>query len=246
MKIWIHILVCAMSSLAIMSQNCPSEHFSAVFTATIDQTVDNPELIEDDPELMFFKNYMNFRDSDIQHTIEDAIQFFKNKYGLDFSDSVPNEKNEYFIWNITKMSPFILPLHINYIVNENYWIRTGNTRSSCYHILDGGFRVTFFADQMLHGSYGETEGKPVGPFDGLFYGFYNIDVCQQSPVIIQYQSGTPFRAEPIDGMVPFNCDAYNHVLGHGNAQGIARIFPDPKEPGRYRAVARNVFTFPSL
>ena len=115
MKIWIHILVFAMSSLPIMSQNCPSEHFSAVFTATIDQTADNPGLSEDDPELMFFKTYMNFRDSDIQHTIEDAIQFFNNTYGLDFSDSVPNEKNEYFIWNITKMSPIILPIHINYI-----------------------------------------------------------------------------------------------------------------------------------
>ena len=115
MKIWIHILVLfAMSSLPTMSQNCPSEHFSAVFTATLDQTVDNPDIIEDDPELTFFKTYMNFRDSDIQHTIEDAIQFFNNTYDLDFSDTVPNEKNEYFIWNITKLSPYILPLNVKY------------------------------------------------------------------------------------------------------------------------------------
>ena len=188
---------------------------------------------------------MNFRDSDIQHTIEDAIQFFNNTYGLDFSDSVPNEKNEYFIWNITKMSPFIFPTHINYVVNENFWIRAGNTRSSCYHIHNGGLRVTFLADQVLHGSYGGTKGKPVGPSDELFYGLYNIDVCQQSPVIIQFQTSVPFRAEPIDGMVPFNLDIYNNVLGQGNAQGIFRIFPDPKEPGRFRAVGRNVFSFPS-
>ena len=207
--------------------------------------MDNQGLIEDDPELIFFKNYMNFRDSDIQHTIEDAIQFFNNTYALDFSDSIPNEKNEYFIQNIAKMSPFILPLHIYAIINENFWIRTGNTRSLCYHFRDGGFRVKFLANQMLHGSYGGTEGKPVGPFDGLFYGFYNIDVCQQSPVIIQYQTGIPFRAEPIDGMSPFNLDVYNNVLGQGNSHGAIRVFPDPKEPGRFRVVGRNVFTFSS-
>ena len=131
------------------------------------------------------------------------------------------------------------------MVNENFWIRTGNTHSSCYQIRDGGLRVTFLADQMLHGSYGGTEGKPVGPSEILFYGFFNIDVCQQSPVIIQYQTSVPFRAEPIDGLAPLYIDVYNHVLGHGKAQGVARIFPHPTEPGQYRVVGRNVFTFPS-
>lgn len=243
MKIWIYILVFATSSLAIMSQSCPAEQFPAVFTATIEQTVDDRDLIVDDPELMFFKNYMKFRDVDIQRTFEDAIQFLNYTYGLDFSDSVPNEKHEYSIPN-AKMSPFILPLHINYNVNVNYWIQTGNTRSSCYHIRDGGIRVVFSADQMVHGSYGESGGKPVGESNAIFYGFYNIDVCQQSPVIIQYQSGTPFRAEPIDGFAPFYCVLYNHVLGKGSAIGTSRIFPDPKEPGRYRVIGRNVFTFP--
>ena len=37
-----------------------------------------------DPELAFFKTYKRFKDSDIQHTIDDA---FNNNYGLNFSDS---------------------------------------------------------------------------------------------------------------------------------------------------------------
>ena len=54
MKVWIYIIV--MSSLVeVNSQTCPSEHYSAVFTATIDQTVDDPANFMDDPELTFFK-----------------------------------------------------------------------------------------------------------------------------------------------------------------------------------------------
>ena len=85
MNIWIHNLIFAVSSLAVYPQNCPSEHFSGVLTATIDQTTTTSGHM-DDPELTFFKTYMKFRDSDIQHTIDDAIQYLNNTYGLDFSD----------------------------------------------------------------------------------------------------------------------------------------------------------------
>ena len=80
MKVWTLILL-VISSLAVNSQTCPSEHFAAVLTATVDQIVDDPtSVIVDDSELTFFKNYLKFRDSDIQHTIDDAIQFFNNTY----------------------------------------------------------------------------------------------------------------------------------------------------------------------
>ena len=96
MKIWIFSIVFAMSSLVVMSQSCPSEHFSAVITATIDGAVDKPQdLYLDDPELTYFRTHMKFRDSDIQHTIEDAINFFNYTYGIDFSNLAPNERNEY-------------------------------------------------------------------------------------------------------------------------------------------------------
>ena len=81
MKIWIHVLIFAVSSLAVCSQTCPSEHFSAVITATIEASSTSTGPV-DDPELSFFQTYLKFRDSDIQHTIEDAIRFFKNTFGL--------------------------------------------------------------------------------------------------------------------------------------------------------------------
>ena len=63
------------------------------------------------------------------------------------------------------------------------------------------------------------------------YGFYHIDVCHQSPVIIQFQSATPFRLEPIDGIYVFDYDLYNRVLGRGRAQGSEIRKPDPSNPG---------------
>ena len=244
MKIWIYSAVIAMSSIAVMSQSCPSDYFSAVFTATVDQTVDNPgDFIVDDPELTFFKTYMNLRDAAIQHTIDDAMKFFNDTYGLDFSDSSPNEENEYFVDN-AKMNPCIHSPNIDLIFSDNLWLRTGSTRSSCYHAQSGGLQVTFSSDQMLHGSYGGTEGKTVGQFDTVYYGFDIIDACKQSPIIIQFQSPSPFHVEPaIAGIYPFSDEIYSRVLGHGFCRGIFQYYPDPNESRQFRLVIRTVYTF---
>ena len=240
---WISILVVAVLSLTILSQTCPSEQFSAVFTASVDLTYDTTLAYpQDDPELVFFKTIMKFSDTAIQHTVDDAIQFFNDRYGLDFSASTPNEKNERFFEN-AKMSPFIVPPEVDYIVTINSWFQSGNIRSTCYPIRDGGFQVSFSANQTLRGSYGGPTGKPAGL---LVYGFYSIEVCKQSPIIIQYQSATPYRIEPIDGIAIANSELYNRVLGHGRAQGIIIVIPDPDEPGRLRVTLRSTFTFPAL
>ena len=244
MKIWIFSLVFAMSSIAVVSQSCPSDYFSAVFTATIDQTVDDPgRLYVDDPELTFFKTYMNLRDAAIQHTIDDAIKFFNTTFGLDFSNSPPNHKNEYFVDN-ARMSPCILSPHINFIFSDNLWLRTGSTRSSCYHAHNGGMQVNFLADQILHGSYGGTEGKTVGPSDVVYTAIDIIYVCQQSPIIIQGQSPIPYHQDKVNaGIFPFYEEHYSQVLGHGFSHGVFQFYPDPKESGRFRVILRAVYTF---
>lgn len=245
MKIWIRLLSFAILTVTTFSKSCPSEFFSAVFTATIEQTVDDPNLLLDDPDLNFFKEYMKFKDGEIEYYVNKAIKFFNDSYGLDFSESVPNEKKERFFDN-AKMSPFLFPSHINFVVTDNRWIRTGNTYSACYPMYNGGFIVSFSGNQTLYGSYGGDKGKPAGPLRNLVFGFYKINVCKQSPVIIQYRSSTPSLTDPMDGITSFNLDTYNRVLGHGKAQGIFRFYPDDNEPGQFHVVARNVFTFPAL
>jgi len=36
--------------------------------------------------------------------------------------------------------------------------------------------------------------------EAVVWGFYNIPVCPQQPLVIQYESRTPFRKVPVDGM----------------------------------------------
>ena len=194
-----------------------------------------------DPEFIFFKRYMQFRDEAIQHATDDAIRFFNESYGLDFFSSVPNEQNERFFEN-ARMFPFIIPPDTtNYLVTSNNWIQSGSTRSVSYPIRDGGFIVDFSANQTLRGSYGGTEGKPAGPAEFLNYAF-NIDVCPQSPVIIQVQSGSPFRAEPVDGHYILNFELYSTVLG--TAQGIMSITQISENPSLYHITIRSTITFP--
>ena len=240
MRVWISFLVIS-SLVAVNSQTCPSEHYSTVFTATIDQTLDDPAAFMDDPELTIFKNYLKFRDSDIQHTIDDAIRFFNNTYGLDFSDSPPNEKNQRFLPN-ARMNPFMLvPGKLDFIVTDSRWIQTGSTYSSCYFIHYGGFQVTFSAEQTLYGSYGGAEGKPAGMPNSMIYEFYMFnDVCKQSPLIIQVQNTRPVCTEPVDGVRIAISDVYNGVLGYGKLYSIFQSYP---VPGGLYLFARNVFTF---
>ena len=240
--IWIHILIFAVSSLAAYSQTCPSGHYSAIYTATIDNTPGSRS--SSDPELTFFKTVLKFRDSDIEHTIDDAIQFFHNTFGLDFSNSPPDENNVRFFQNAT-MSPFMILPESRLIVTDNHWIRTGNTYSSCYFQNFGGFGVRFSGEQTLYGSYGGAEGKPAGVGNGMHYAFSSIDVCKQSPLLVNQVSRYPYRAEPIDGTVVIIDDIYNEVLGYGTSHGLSLVYPDPNEPGTSRRTMRITFTFSS-
>ena len=243
MKVWIFSVVFAVSGLAVSSQTCPSDHFSAIFVATIETIVADLTATSPDPELYFFRNVLKFRHEDIVHFAEDAIYFFNDTFGLDFSTSPPTDQHELFYEN-AKFSPFMLSEDVSYTVTSNNWIRTGSTRSSCYRMYDGGASVTFLGEQILHGSYGGAEGKPVGPINTLVYGFYVIDVCQQSPVVIQFQSSTPFRVEPVDGILVINLDLYNRVLGYGKAQGMGFVTPARYQSDKYHVSVRNVLTFP--
>ena len=238
------LLVCALFLLSVdvtMSQSCGL--FPASFLAVIDQNIDSPfGFLEADPDLIFFKEILNFREDAIQHTFDDALRFFNESFGLDFSSSPPNEQNVY-VYQYSTLDAFKFADDIEHLVTLNNWIQTGSTRSSCYRINDGGIRVTFSGEQTLRGTYGGSYGKTVGITDLLVYGFYRIDVCAQSPVVIQYQSAAPVRQEPVDGTLNINCDLYNRVLGDGKAQGLFTITPSLDDPGKFRLVTRNAFTF---
>ena len=139
-------------------------------------------------------------------------------FGLDFSSALPpNDQHELFVEK-AKLFPFIKSPIIDYYVLSSNCIRTGSTRSICTNIYHEGLAVLFSGDQMIYGSYGGAEGRPVGETDGLIYGYYRIDACQQSPVVIQFQSSVPFRTNTIDGNAVVNLGLYNRygkIPGYG-------------------------------
>ena len=210
----------------------------------IEQTVDDLDVLINDHEQMFFKEVMGFRDVDIQHAKDDALKFFNETYGLDFTLATPNEENEYVLEN-ARLSLFRVPEDFHYSVISSNWIKTGSTRFSCNRIFFGGYHVVFSGDQLLHGSYGGVDGLPAGEENTMQYGYMNIDICDQSPVIIQYSHPSPFRFEPVDGTGIFHFDIYNNVLGYGKAVEVVTIKPDYDNPGKYRISSRDVFTFPA-
>ena len=244
MRFWVYFIGFVVSILAVSSQSCPSDHFSAIFVLTADQTIEEPIIVVDDPELTFLTDVLKFREQDLRHFIEDAFYFFNVTFGLDFSTPSPDSRHERHFENAT-ITPFYLSDDLNFYITSNNWIRTGSTRSSCYKFREGGAQITFSGEQTLHGSYGGVEGKPAYIRNSLAYGFYVIDACEQSPVIIQFQSSTPIRSEPVDGITVFNFDLYSKVLGYGKTQGIGSLSPDPYQPEKYRFVLRNTITFPS-
>ena len=74
----------------------------------------------------------------------------------------------------------------------------------------------------------------------MIYGFYIIDVCKQSPLIIQFSNITPVRREPVDGVSTVTSDIYNRVLGYGKLYTMYGVNP---VPGGFHLFARIVFTF---
>ena len=222
-------------------QFCPE--YSVTFVTAVDQLMEGSNSVIPDPEFTFFKEELGFREDAIQHALEDTFKFFNDTYGLDFSLSSPNENNEYFLENAKLRLVRYPQSDVNYVVVLSNWINTGSTRLTCHNIRDGQFEVTFSGDQLLHGSYGGVEGIPADVSTFMVYGFSKIDVCNQSPVIIQFQNPIPFRPEPIDGTYILDFDLYSRVLGYGKATGTVSIKPDPKNPGKYRLINKNVFTF---
>ena len=248
MIFWLSGVIVTLLSLQVDAFNsddkgqfCPE--YSATFVTVIDQLMDGRYFGAPDPEFTFFKEVMGFREDAIQHTLEDVFQFFNDTYGLDFSLSSPNEDNEYFFENARLRLITFPPPGVKYNVVVSNWIRTGSTRLTCHNIRDGQFEVSFSEDQLLHGSYGGIEGLPADSSTYIIYGFSRIDVCDQSPIIIQFQNPIPIRREPIDGTHILDYDLYSRVLGYGKASGTSTIKADPDNQGKYRFVNRNVYTF---
>jgi len=110
------------------------------------------------PNLTFFSEVLGYSDDEIQQEVQNILQFFSERFGLDFSLTEINEQGLCFFQNAT-LQPIRQHNQINAIVN--HWILTGNTRTKFFSNTIGGFLVTFSGEQILRGTYGGEEGMDV-------------------------------------------------------------------------------------
>ena len=235
------VVLCFGGAYSVQPTSCPTrDWFAAEFVSIIESVVS--AITQPDPDFSFFKEVMMFSEDEIKEVTDDAMEFFNTRFGLDFSQSEPNEFGLRVFQNATFL-PHRQSPDVKYTVTYNRWIITGNTRNLCFENREGGFIVTFSGEQLLRGSYGGELGIPVVFRDGLTYGFYNIPVCPQEPIVIRFSSNTPVRFISTDGIGVINLDIHHHLWGPGLAQGLYQIFPADLD-GRFRFTVRNVLTFP--
>ena len=235
------ILFCMFTGSSARSSNCPTpQWYVAEFVGIADKVVSTPVIF--DSSLSFFRDVMLFTEEEIMQLEEDAIQFFNTRFGLDFSQSEPDEWGQRFYQNAT-FFPARLSPEVQYAVTFNRWIVSGNTKSVCFETSIGSFRVEFSDEQILHGTYGGEEGIPVTSTDALAFGYYYIPVCPQEPLVIQFSTTTPFRAEPHDGFLYINLELFHHVWGRGLIRGTGLL--TPTEDGHVHYTVREIFTFPA-
>ena len=194
-----------------------------------------------DPNLTFFRNVLKFTEQEIQTAMESAIEYFNTTFGLDFSQSEPNQQGQRFFQNAS-FTAGKMPL--NATTKANRWLVTGNTKSRCFDVRLGMFSISFLDQQVLHGTYGGSQGRIMGPAAGAISWTYAwINTCPQSPVIILLKPTAPGSTTP-DGLALEPSATSHRILGNGVSLSTLVIQPLPPDQRLARVVLHNSITFP--
>ena len=131
----------------------------------------------------------------------------------------------------------------------NRWLLTGNTRTKCFPIVLGGFRVAFSGEQILKGTYGGAEGISVPNDRSLEYIYWSItDSPACEPIVIRRTTPIP-NQEQLTGdervLVAF-FELSHRTLGQGSKQGLIQLqrFTAANGTAFFRWSGSSVLTFP--
>ncbi len=94
-------LFAALSTAPTSAQTCPSEWFNSVITIIGEQKVSASLLGHRDPTGTFLSTTLGYSSDNIEQLDRDVVTFFNSTHGLDFSQSVPNERGERQYQNAT-------------------------------------------------------------------------------------------------------------------------------------------------
>ena len=195
-----------------------------------------------DPNLTFFRNVLKFTEQEIQTATQSAIEHFNTTFGLDFSQSEPNQQGVRIFQNSSfsaRQAPFIAT------AKANRWLAAGNTKSKCFDVRLGWFGVSFLGQQVLHGTYGGTEGRAADGrrSDAIAWLYLWIDTCPQSPVVLQLQPTAPVGTAP-NGFSVEPYVASHRTLGNGICLITSRIQLLPPDRSLVRYLFYHSIIFP--
>ena len=142
--------------IAYGQEDCPQ---GAEFIISFDDVVSLAELQQNftDPNLKFFRNVLNFTEQEIQTATQSTMEYFNKTFGLDFSESEPNQQGHQIFQNAS-FSASKAP-----ITATNCWLMNGNNVLMFVWVGSG----SPLGEQVLHGTCGESEGK-------IAYRFYYL------------------------------------------------------------------------
>ena len=233
-------------AVSTTAQSCPANFASGAQIVITGESMMGP--VSDlagayvlDTNLTFFREVLGYSDNEVEQETQNALQFFNERFGLDFSDSQPNEKGMRFFQNSTLEPTRSRPFGVTSTFNR--WILNGNIRSKCFFTLIGGFFVSFAGEQTLKGTYGGEEGIVVANDRALEYEYISISVPFIEPVVIRRQTPIPNEAQRIGLFVLFY-ELYHETLGQGAQQGHFQTEIVP-ETGLIRDSGSAVLTFPA-
>ena len=223
-------------------RRCPVDFFTAEIILTADILAPASSLDSSDPNLSFFRDEIRFSEAEIDLARQSAIDFFNTRFGLDFSQTDPNIPERRVFQNAT-FDPFFAG--VVFTASINNWLVTGNTRSSkCFDTREGGFVVNFISKQVLHGTYGGTEGIMVGPGNNLVWGYYSINAYETTPLLIQLNNNVPARSTADNIFVDSN-RLFHRTLGTGSEKGL-NTFTPVRNGSFVQFITRRVLVFPDV
>ena len=231
-------LICGIP-IANGQEDCPE---GAEFIISSDNVVSLAEFQQNipDPNLTFFRNVLKFTEQEIQIATQSAIEYFNTTFGLDFSESEPNQQGRRFFQNA---SFYAGKSPVTATTKANRWLVNGNTKSKCVDVRWGWFVVSFLGEQVLYGTYGGTEGKIVLPPTAMNWVYMWINTCPQSPVVILLKPTAPSSTTP-DGLSLEPAVASHRILGSGNSLLTLSIKPLPPDQRLARVVLYRSIVFP--
>ena len=129
-----------------------------------------------------FTDHIGLSESELQDFAEQAMDFFRTRFGLDFTNSVPDATGYRHFENATFLPTSTRPSLGNSFVYTTGLLVGGVQVPRYYPSHAGEYNVVFSGPQILHGTYGGATGIVVGENNGesLVYMIWYVLLCYLS------------------------------------------------------------------